>query len=512
MGLGDFFNGVKEAGGKALDVATDVASGHAVDTAIDWGTEVSFEKPGQLLSAVGKGVNWGADQAGKVGDATQRLSDAAGLPSPVGSVANFMTGGGTQWLGRSVGDTAQTVGFLGENVDTAMKGVLSGAQLLQENPHAVGEALSFGANYAMNHKMDIAKGVGKAALDEATDPVSIALMVGTGGGSAAIKGAAEAGAKGLAEGGIKAATSAAARSAAESLVGAGGKAVATEGIEEVAETAGKAATRTAGEAVADTAFREVPKVSFEAAGAAAGEEVADTASKGLIRDVFSGRNLPASETPGLGGTLDRIIEGGKLRPNPTGRMATRRAAWADAISGEGDSILKDALANKIRAGSGKPVHGGEAAVNAWRAKNIYSDVKHLNTAREGMEIAADPKGYAMEKLSGLDKSSLTNDLLGTVRTSDPVTSSTEGSSSVGALSQPRTSYSNQYTPRGFSQPSALPSRGPATLTTGQSSMFQVRDPYAEGTEYGKAEGSYTVRDPYKPLVQPKKQPKGMYSV
>lgn len=482
MGFGDFIKGVGEAGGKALDVATDVASGHVADTAIDWLTEVPFEKPGQLATAVGKGINWGADKLGEGGDMVQRNLDAAGLPKPVGSAANFFSGGGAQWIGRSVGDITQTAGFLGQNVDTALKGTLSGAQYVQENPSGAGEALKFGANWAANHKMDIAKGVGSAAVEEATDPVSLALMFGTGGGSALIKGAAEAGAKGLAEGGVRAAAKEVAASAGESLLRSSTRSLPTEGLEAVAEGGARAGTRTA---------------ATEAA------EVAETASRGLLRDTFTGRNLPAAETPGAGGIADRAIEATKFRPNPTGRIANARAGWAESIVGEEGGIFREALANRVRAGGGKPMYGGDAAVNAWRAKNAYGKVKHLNTAREGMEIAADPKGYAMKKLSGA-----TGGMLDTVRTGN-VTSTTSSSSSVG-LSQPR-SYSNEYTPRGFSQPSVLPSRGAGELTTGQSSLFEVRDPYAEGTEYGQAEGRYTVRDPYKPLTQPKKQPTGVYS-
>jgi hypothetical protein len=450
MGLGDFFNGVKEAGGKVLDVA----SGPIGDKVIDVATE-PLERAGQAASAAGQGINWLGDRAGDFGDRAQAVSDAAGLPKPVGSVSNFLLGGETQWGFRSVGDTAQTLGFVGQNIDTAQKGALQGANYAYDNPSGVGNVLQQGANYAANHKMDIAQGVGKAALDEATDPVSLALMVGTGGGSAVLKGVANAGARGTARGAL----SATARETAESLV----KGATREGIEEVVETGAK------------------------------------SASKGLIRDTFSGTNLPASQTPGALGKMDRALEMGAW--NPTGRTATFRRGLADKIAGEG-GVVRETLANAVTPGNVKPVRGGEAAANAWRAKRLTQQGRRLDRVGSGAEIAADPKGWATNKMFGNTDTSSTGSVQDVTRSSASIT---------GDLGQ-RSAYSNEYTPRGFKQPSILPSRGAGELTSGQSSAFQVRDPYAEGTEYGQPGTTYNVRDPYKPLVQPKKKSEGMYSV
>ena len=466
MGLGDFLRG-------AVDAGTDLAASTGADKLVDYATE-PIERVGNVLTGAGKAVNWASDQAGKVGDAVQNASDAMGLPSQVGSTANFLTGGGTQWVGRSVGDLTQTAGLVGENIDTMAKGVATGANFVDEHPEMARLAAGAGLTWAANHKMDIGKGIGKAVLDEATDPASLALMAFTGGTSTALKGGLSAGVKAAAEGGIKAGVKAGVAEGGAALLRGGTKAAVEEGAVELTEAVGKTGVR--------------------------------QAATNLVKDTFTGRNLPASETPGIMGRVDRAIEMTKLRPNPTGRLAQARAGLAESISGEGNSIVKDAIANRVRAGSGKPMYGGDAAVNAWRVKQGVKAADRLGDAGEAATIAADPKAYAMKKMfSGGDTAS-----------TGMVTEGRSSTSITGDLAQPagRSGYTNSYTPgRGAGgPPSILPSRGAGELTTGESTAFEVRDPYAQGSAYGQPETGFTVKDPYKPLTQPKKQPEGVYSV
>jgi hypothetical protein len=62
----------------------------------------------------------------------------------------------------------------------------------------------------------------------------------------------------------------------------------------------------------------------------------------------------------------------------------------------------------------------------------------------------------------------------------------------------------------FRRPSVLPSQGATELTTGESVSYEDADPYALSSAYGQAETGFTVKDPYKPLVQSRKKPEGVY--
>jgi hypothetical protein len=494
MGLGDFMKGIGEAGGKALDVATDALAGSAMDKYIDIATE-PVERLGQGLTAAGKGVNWAADQTGKMGDQVQKWSDAAGLPSPVGSALNFASGGGTQWVGRSVGDLGQTAGFLGQNIDTATKGINEGINFASEHPGETGALIGKGADYAMNHKMDIAKGVGKAALDEATDPASLALMVATGGGSAALKSGLSAGATAAAEGGLRAGARAAATAAGETLLRGGGKAVAGEIGEEVVENVGESAIKTG-----------MKNAAVEGADQAV-ETLGQRGIRSLVKDSFSGRNLASGETPGVLGKVDRALEFGLRKPG-NGMVNTFRRGLAERVASTGEGGLfrevgGDILANKLTPGNLKPSFGGEAAENAWRVERGMQKMKRADQAKDAVDIARDPTSYAMKRFGPGD----TRTAMSNMEAAEGPTSS---ASVTGDLVQPtmttsRVGYTNSYGPRGFTTPGVLPARGQADLTTGQSTPFEVKDPYAEGGEYGSAETSYQVHDPYKPLTQPKKQ-------
>ena len=417
MGLKDFVRG-------AIDAGTDIAASAGAKTVVDWATE-PVERVGNVLTGAGKGINAVSDQAGKLGDLTQKGLNAVGAPKPIGSVANFMTGGATQWAGRSVGDLTQVAGTLGENIDTMATGAGKAANFVDEHPDEARLLAGAAGTWALNHKMDIAKGVGKAALDEATDPASLAMMALTGGTSVALKGGLTAGAKAAAEGGLKAGIKAGAAEAGTALLRGGTRAAVEESAEAATTAIGKTGVR--------------------------------QAATNLVKDTFTGRNLPAADTPGVMGRFDRALEKTTFRPNPNGRLARFRAGQAEKIVGEGGGIVREAIGNRVRAGGGKPMYGGDAAVNAWRMQGAVRNTNRLGAAGEAAGesavIAADPTGYAVKKAM-----SMRGD---TASTGAVVSDTTTGASTD--LIQPgmgaRVGYSNKYTPRGSKQPSILPSRG-----------------------------------------------------
>lgn len=483
MGLGDFWDGAKHAAGKTLDVATDIASGRVADTAIDATTFGMFELPGKIASGAGRAVNDVADRVGTVGDDAQRWSNKLGIPKPIGSVANFALGGGAQWAGRSGGDLLQTAGFLGEHTNEAMKGTLTGANWAVDHPDKLAPGIAMGASWAANHKMDIAKGAGEMAVDSITDPATAAITIGTMGAGGVLTG--------LAEG--------------------AGTAAATAGTEALAEGGAAAATR----AAAGAAARQIATNVSERSGAglvAAGVEGSEATAaqkasallKETLRTTYTGRNAPET-------AFDRAAT--KLSRNPTGRLSQARRGVAESLAnwgGEGSlprQIAAERLANVVEPGSTMPSWGGPAAANEWRLGKAVTNANRAQAGAEGLEetakIAADPKGYAMNKIMGSMDTSTTGS----------VTSSTQASSAIsGDLMEPGSTVvsGNQFAPKGPGR-SFTGMKAPTDTTTGDSVSYEVRDPYAEGSAYGQLETGHTVKDPYKQpaLTQPKEKPNGV---
>ena len=196
-----------------------------VGTTIDAITEPQ-ERLGQGLHAIGTGINAASDRMGEGGDWVQKTLNNAGVPKPIGSAANFFSGGGTQWVGRSFGDLSQGLGTISQHEDDAMRGLYSAGKLVKEHPDEAKLAVGAAGTWAANHKMDIAKFAGKSVLDSATDPASLALMAATGGGSSVL-GLAEGAGTAAATAGTEAAVEGGTMAAAKAATGAAAKQIAT---------------------------------------------------------------------------------------------------------------------------------------------------------------------------------------------------------------------------------------------------------------------------------------------
>lgn len=353
MGLGDFLGGVKDAVGKGLDVA----SGPVGDAVIDITTE-PLEQAGRGIGLVGDAVQGVSDASGWLGDRAEGLADRVGLNDPVSSrVINFASGGGLEWVGDSVADLAQTAENVGTNIDTVQKGALEAANFVYDNPTEAADltakAVGAGARYAYENPDEIAKFAGKVAWDTVTDPVNIALAVGTGGTS-------------LAAGGLSAA---AARGGAQAGVRAGARQLARE----VGEQGVRATAKQFGRDVAEGAVGE-------AAALSRGDRFLTGMSPRGARNVATGRDVENL------GAISR------------GRRALAQRVAGDTGEGVSGGFLRQHAANVVQGSHVPPSYGGQASRTYWQQNRALSPVLGTRGTRAAVHATAYPRDWAVDKL------------------------------------------------------------------------------------------------------------------
>lgn len=460
MGFTDFVKGAVEAAhGKHgfIDTAAD-----AITEPAEWG--------GKGLHAIGTGINATADRAGDLGDVVQKGLNAVHVPKPIGSVANFALGGEAQWVGRSFGDLGQGVGTIMQHEDDALKGAHHLGQFIRENPKGAELAVGAGLTWAANNKMKIAKGAGKAALDTATDPATLILAAGTGGASVGL---------GLAEGATAAGTTAAADALVEGGTLAAARAATGAAARQVATNIGeRAATGLAAEGIE--------------AGEATAAQTAKAFAKQTIRQTFTGANTPEN-------AAERAAQ--RLSRNPGNRLAQARQGVADSLAewgskgGLGRQVIAERGAGMIEPGTTMPSWGGPAAKNEWLYGKAATNANRVGAATRGIEtgaeIAADPTGYALEKIGSMESSA--------ARVRPPNVTDSVGPDLIQPSVYKRAEVNASYTSgRGFKGPSVKPAYGQRELTGSESVGFKpVNDPYAVGTAYGNMETNVPIEyDPY----------------
>lgn len=462
---------------------------------------------------------------------------------------NFITDIGHD-LGRSVSDIGHSVASVGDAVsNTAKLGGAVAEHVL--NPTKWDNA----ARWMGDHGDEVAK-VGWQIAKDQLNPTkadfwinagTLALTVASGGTAAPVA---------LARGAELAGTAAkTAKVASATIKGAEAANVAAKGVEAVSAASKAAEAIKVADKVSDVA-RAADKVGDVARVAdKVGDvsRVAETASR--TGQLAQGASEAAKTGSTFGQKAEKVLDfatksrtnqvrtaarGGKL-----GRIDKLRNAAADAflVGGKGGAEAPS-IGRKI----GSAVISGEKAVKPtmrsadvaqyatkvddaiWYGQRLNSRSRQLNNAKTTVDVMADPEKAVTDAATKSMKSDTGKGSSGdlrqpqrqqsTVGSGDYADTAALTTSQVAPASTMRVGYANEYTPRGYTAPSASsPVRGGSSSSVGQAPLTtSVRDPYVNGTvgtsspsihdPYSKnTQGSpgapYKVRDPYKPLTQPK---------